>query len=315
VKPVTSIAVNDEAHWHELRRRHVGGSEVAALFGEHAQLTAWELWQIKAGKLPEHDLSDNERVLWGSLIEPAVAQGVSRLMGWQLRKVRRYLVHPTVPGFGGTPDYEIINHERGPGILEIKTVDRMIFRDWGDEPPLGYLLQLQSYLELRGCAWGAIAVLVGGNELQQPYIYERRPKTGAMIRDAVAGFWQSQQDGLAPPMDFDRDGAALSRLYVDSDGGSHDLTGNNRLPELFHAYKGAAAQEKEAGAAKDAAKAEIMSIIETREIVTCAGWKLTARTVPESPISYVRKPYRTFSLTPPKEKKNVEPDARQNQAA
>ena len=302
---VTNIPIRDEQHWHDLRRDHVGGSEVAALFGEHAQLTEWELWHIKAGRIPAPDLSDNERVLWGSLIEPAVAQGVTAIKGWNVRKVRRYLSSNMVDGFGGTPDYEIVTHERGRGILEIKTTDRLIFRDWGDEPPLGYLLQLQSYMDLAGATWGAIAVLVGGNDLKI-FTYDYRPKTSSMIRAAVADFWKSIKALQEPPLNFERDGAALAKLYERSDGRRHDLTGNNRLPELLVAYKEAGATEKAGERAKDAAKAEIMSIIEDREVCTVAGWKITAKTVPETPISFTRKPYRTFTVTAPKEHKNVE---------
>lgn len=300
-----NIPIRDEAHWHELRREHVGGSEVAALFGEHAQLTKWELWQIKAGNLPAADLSDNERVLWGSLIEPAIAQGVTALHGWQVRKVRRYLSSQMCPGFGGSPDYEIVSHERGAGILEIKTVDRLIFRDWGDEPPLGYLLQLQSYMDLRGVAWGAIACLVGGNELKV-FTYDYRPKTASMIRAAVAEFWTSIKDGKEPPLDFSRDGAALAKLYERSDGETYDMTGNNRLPELMADYTAAGADEKAAADRKDAAKAEILSIIQDREVCTCDGWKISTKTVAETQVSYTRKAYRNFRITPPKETKNVE---------
>jgi predicted phage-related endonuclease len=302
---VINIPIRDEQHWHDLRRDHVGGSEVAALFGEHAQMTKWELWQIKAGRLPAPDLSGNERVLWGSLIEPAIAQGVTALQGWTVRKVRRYLSSGMVNGFGGTPDYEIVSNERGRGILEIKTADRLIFRDWGDEPPLGYLLQLQSYMDLAGATWGAIAVLVGGNDLKI-FTYDYRPVTASKIRAAVADFWKSIKDRQEPAINFERDGKGLAKLYERSDGQAHDLTGNNRLPELLAAYKAGSALEKQGAAAKDAAKAEILSIIEDREVCTVAGWKITAKTVGETPISFVRKPYRTFTVTAPKEPKNVE---------
>ena len=43
--------IKSEAHWHELRAKHVGGSEVAALFGRSPYSTPWQMWMEKAGKL------------------------------------------------------------------------------------------------------------------------------------------------------------------------------------------------------------------------------------------------------------------------
>ena len=97
----TNIALNDDAHWLELRSQHVGGSEVSALFGEHAQLTEFELWHKKMGNLPEPDFSDNERMFWGTILEPAIATGVAKKTGWTVRKVRRYLSNPEC-GLGGS---------------------------------------------------------------------------------------------------------------------------------------------------------------------------------------------------------------------
>src|SRR6185437_11795560 len=68
---VTALPINSDAEWRQHRKRHVGGSEVAALFGEHPHLTKFELWHRKAGSLPDPDLSDNERVFWGQTLEPA----------------------------------------------------------------------------------------------------------------------------------------------------------------------------------------------------------------------------------------------------
>lgn len=108
---VTALPINSDAEWRQHRRRHVGGSEVAALFGEHPHLTKFELWHRKAGSLPDPDLTDNERVFWGQTLEPAIAMGVAKVTGWNIRKVRRYIAHPTVPGFGGSLDYEVVAHD------------------------------------------------------------------------------------------------------------------------------------------------------------------------------------------------------------
>jgi putative phage-type endonuclease len=286
-----------EQAWHELRAKHIGGSEVAALFGEHPHLTKFELWHRKAGHLLNPDLSDNERVFWGQTLEPAIAMGVSKLHGWNIRKVRRYLTHPTIDGFGGSLDYEVVAHDRGAGVLEIKTADWLIVRDWQDgEPPLSYELQVQAYLAITGRSWGAMAVLVGGNDLRL-FLYERRPKTIALIESAVAEFWQSIRDGKEPKPDFSADGDIIAKLYGAAiEGKSVDLSGDNRLPELIADYRRGAAMEKDGGTIKDAAKAEILTKIADAAIVTCGEFKISAGMVAASHVSYERKAYRNFRI-------------------
>ncbi len=284
------------------RRHHIGGSEVAALFGEHPHLTKFELWHRKAGSLPDPDLSDNERVFWGQTLEPAIAMGVAKLQGWNVRKVRRYLRHPTIEGFGGSLDYEVVAHDRGAGVLEIKTADRLVVRDWQDgEPPLSYELQVQAYLAITGRAWGAMAVLVGGNELRL-FTYERRSKTIALIENAVAEFWQSIRENRPPRPDFAADGDTIAALYGSAaPGKTLDLTGDNRLPELIAEYKRGQSAEKAGQAQKEAAKAEIIEKIGDAEVVICGPHKINAKMIAGGPVAYERKPYRDFRIFSKKE--------------
>jgi hypothetical protein len=74
----------------------------------------------------------------------------------------------------------VICPERGPGILEVKTADWLVRKQWGDEPPMHYLVQSQAYQGLDGVAWGDVLVLVGGNKLER-FCYDFRPKIYAEI--------------------------------------------------------------------------------------------------------------------------------------
>lgn len=295
---MTTLPVRDEAHWKDLRAQHVGGSEVAALFGEHAQITPFELWHRKAKNIPEPDLSDNERVMWGSILEPAIAAGVSKKRDWTVRKVRRYLSNPEV-GLGGSLDYEVVAQaNRGPGVLEIKTADWLVAKQWEDgEPPLSYMLQVQSYLALTGRSWGCMAVLVGGNDLRL-FEYERRPATIQIIETKVREFWQSIRDGKEPKADFAKDAATVSALYASTEEGKIiDLSTSNRAPELIANYQKAAADEKDAETRKKAAKSELLTLIEDAEVALCGLAKISAKMIKGSHIEYDRKDYRDFRVT------------------
>lgn len=287
----------------ELRARHVGASEVAALFGASPYMTAFELWHIKRGALPAPGLDDSDRVFWGQVLEPAVAQGAAALRGWRVRRVHRYSPHPRIAGMGASLDYEIVAHERGAGCLEIKNVDRLVYRDtWEDgEPPLHIELQLQHQLACTGRSWGAIAALIGGNDLKV-FERERRPKTIERIEAAIALFWASIEAGREPKPDFVADAAAIAALHRDATTGKvEDMTGDNRLAELCALYRAAADAEKVAGEAKDAAKAEMLTKIADAERVICGPHTISAKTVAGGPVAYERASYRNFRLTTKKE--------------
>lgn len=297
-----NMIVQGTPEWRAARRNSITGTEVAALFGLDANLTRFELWHRKKGAVEEPDFSDNERVFWGQVLEPAIARGVAETQGWTLRQVNRYLTHPTVPRFAGSPDYEIVANTKGPGVVDIKTVDWMIFKDWENaEPPPKYLLQLQSYLDITGRSWGALGVLVGGNDLRV-FEYERRPPIIAAIHREIAAFWASIEANEPPPADFLADADTIRKLHVENDGKTADMADNVRLAELCRAYKKAAAEAKAGDDAKTAALAEILTIVGSYAVVTCDGFRITASTTAESQVSYTRKAYRNVRVNPLKPK-------------
>ena len=168
---MAQLQVKDETHWHTLRAQHVGASEVAALFGQSPFLSKWSLWQYKADRVPPQELNE-ERLLWGTMLEPVIAAVIADKQDWQIQKVHRYITHPQVKGMAASLDFEIINHENGPGAFEIKNVSGWSFKQsWtlneaGElmEAPLHYELQLQHQLACTGRQWGAIGVLVDGQK-------------------------------------------------------------------------------------------------------------------------------------------------------
>ncbi len=295
---MSPIPIRDDAHWRQLRAAHIGGSEVAALFGEHPHLTRFELWHRKAGNISEPDLSDNERVTWGQLVEPAIGEGVRRLKGWSVEKPDGYHKHPTIRGLGATLDFVATDGERGPGAMDAKNVDRLVvLRDWTDAtPPLWHMLQVQHQLACTGWAWGANACLVGGNELKV-FEYERRPKIIAAIEREVAAFWDSIDLGIPPKPDFEADLSTIQTLHREAGGGFLDLTADNEPPDLCARYQDATAAEKAARADKDAIKAEILTKIGVADkALVAGGYSVSAKEVGEAEISYTRKPYRAFSI-------------------
>lgn len=206
---MTDLFPNEEmtiegADWHELRLQNIGGSEIAGLFDvqQAYQLSRYGLFQVKS-RLAEDDFSGNERTLWGNRLEQAIAEGLAEENGWTVRK-GGYFRDAYTQGMGSTLDYIITSHpeHEGPGVLEIKNVDGIVFNEkWiDDEPPLHILLQMQHQLACSGFKWGIIGALIGGNTTKT-YFYEARPGIISQIRQRVDAFWNDVREYRVPPVD------------------------------------------------------------------------------------------------------------------
>jgi predicted phage-related endonuclease len=241
----------DRAEWLRLRRRYVGASEVAALFNAQPAyaMGVYALWMVKAGRMEPPDVSV-ERAAWGLRLENAIAEAAAEREGWRLLLG----VYATRGGLGATLDRciaeatetdraELGEHAEGPGVLELKNVDWLVHRrGWKDEPPLHVLLQLQAQLYAVGYRWGAVAALVGGNDLRI-YRYAARPALHAEMERRVAEFWRSIDEDQPPAPDgSDATYRALVDMCNGADDEPADFAGDNEAPVLAERYAAVTAQ-------------------------------------------------------------------------
>ncbi len=220
------------------RARHVGASEIAALFDCSPYLTHFELWHRKAGNIHTPDFMaegapNNERIEAGIRLEPAIIQWACDRWGYVPRETPKHLSNGK--GLGGHPDKMVTCPERGDGLLEIKTADWLVAKKWGDEPPLHYLLQAQAYAGLAGVDWCDVVVLVGGNQLKR-FTEVARPKVYADIDRRVAEFWQSVRVNDPPKPDFARDGDTLVEILGEPTDEVADLRHDNAADDLACDY-------------------------------------------------------------------------------
>lgn len=275
---MSTITIKNETHWHELRKQTIGSSEVASLFDANPYLTRLELWLRKRGEIAD-TIPDTERMFWGRKLESMIGAGAAERMQWTLHRRNIYFIHDDVKGMGCTPDAEIAkDDDLRPGVLEIKNVDGLAYRAWDDgEPPLNYLLQLQHQLACTGYTWGAIAALIGGNDLKV-FVYDRHEAVIKKIERAVTEFWQSVQTGEQPPAVAD-DYDIVRDLYAISEHKEIDLTGDNLLPELCARIKAAAERRKAADQEEKQCKALIMQKIGDATLAKCNGFTIKATQV------------------------------------
>lgn len=249
--PANILAGSDEA----FRAAHVGASEVAALFDASPFVTHFELWHRKSGTIATPEFGGDERIEFGIRLEPVIIDAACDRWAYERLKTPKRLDNGA--GLGGHPDQLVNCPERGFGILEAKTADWLVAKKWGDEPPLHYLLQTQTYMGLAGVTWGDVIVLVGGNELRR-YQYEFRPALFAEIEKRVTAFWQSVRANDPPTPDFTRDGAALTEVLGEPTEEIADLRTDNRACDLADEWLAAKAEMKAAEARAEAAKTELM---------------------------------------------------------
>ena len=306
-----------EAAWLADRKTVITSTEAAALFGCGVYVkTPFELYNLKAGIIEPEPFEGNERTRWGNRLEAPIAYGVAEDLGLIVEPFKVFI---TMPEFrigssfdfivtGITEDFDGDNEarrmfrEHGKGLLEIKNVDGLQFkRGWSVEgehieAPVHIEAQVQWQMEIADINWSVLAPLVGGNT-PMPIIRVRDTAMGAAIRAKATDFWQ-RVNALAPPQpDFTKDGATIAAVYRDNDGSSVDLSNNERLAVLCRQYKKAGADEKAAKEIKDAAKAEILTIIQSAKSIAWADGKISAGTNKESFRAYYRSESERISIS------------------
>lgn len=290
------------------RAKVVGASEVAALFDASPWLTRYELYHRKRGTIATPEFNavidgqpENERVYFGVKLEPLVVEAACERWGFQPAETPHRIDNGK--GLGGHPDKVVICPERGRGILEVKTADWLVAKGWGDEPPLHYLLQAQTYAGLTGAGWADLIVLVGGNELRR-FQYEARPSLFAEIERRVAAFWADVEAGNEPAVDYSRDGKTLVEVLGEPTEEVADLRDNLDAEQDAIDFLAARARRDEAEAAMEFAKTRLIERIGTAGRALLPGHRVGANQTKGTPdreavageIIKGRRGYRRFDV-------------------
>lgn len=264
--------------WHSLRAENIGGSDIAALFGESPYSSKLKLWHQKKGDLPADDLSSDENVMGGNFLEQGILDWANWKFGTNFTRPNIYMKHPGIKGMACTPDAL-----DGEVMAQVKKVNSMTFgKKWeieGDiitNAPLHILLQVQHELACAGKNESHLIVLVGGMSVARMIVY-RDDAVIAMIEKAVVDFWQSIEANDPPAPDFTSDGQTIQalrqRMYISED--PQDMSGDNELSNAFHVHDEAKERMEEAEETKKAAAAQILYIIDNRKKVVCGPFRCT----------------------------------------
>lgn len=301
------IKPENKQAWLALRTKDVTSTEASALFDMSPYSTAFELWhRKKSGEVVE--IPDNERMRWGRRLQDAIAYGIAEDQGWVCEPMEEYITVPDMR-MGSSFDFKMIDQGNRIGILEIKNVDYMVFKDkWTVEDdgsitaPEHIEIQLQHQLHVADLEWGAIGVLVAGNS-PRVLVRERDHDVGKAIEKRVRAFWKSIEDDTAPQPTYPADAEFVASLYGYAEPGKVlDARDDAEIATLCENYAAASLKEREAREDKETAKAMLLTRIGDHEKCMVAGFTISAGVVGEAEIAYTRKPYRNFRITAKKEK-------------
>mgnify|MGYP000921289846 FL=1 len=194
---MTVAEMADEKKWLEARREGIGGSDASIIVGLNRWKSPFQLWLEKTGKAEPEDLSDNEYVYWGKVLEEAVANRFCELTGKKVQR-RGLLQMDDYPYIRANVDRMVVGENAG---LECKTCNGFAAKEWeDDEVPAAYYVQCQHYMMVTGCERWYIAVLIGGNH----FVWKEIPRNDNeidLLLQAEIDFWHKVEAGIMPEVD------------------------------------------------------------------------------------------------------------------
>lgn len=290
---ITRTKPKDRAAWLALRRQDVTASAISALFGANPYMTVADLWAEKTG-LVKRQTEETPAMRRGRLMEaPAVQILREERPDWKIRHVGADNIYyrEAASRIGGTPDVIAEVPGRGKIIVQIKSVDRGVFRrDWHSEDgaveiPLQHALQATLEAHLAGAAGAAVGAQLfgfGGLDLELievPLI----PGVIDAMRVKAAEFWALVDSGKEPPIDFARDGDLIAAMYpAQADDVTVDLSQDNRVGELLELREKYKRQADSAKADLETIANEIKAKMGNATLATLADgrnikWRLESR--------------------------------------
>lgn len=195
---------DDEEGWLKARTRGIGGSDVGAICGVSPFTSARQIYLNKTGQFQEAlKPSDaaKERMHFGHMLEPIVADEYSQRTGNKVVAVNATLVHKDHPWALANVDRLIVDDDGKPiGVLECKTTSEYMNEEWeSGEILMSYIYQLNWYLWILGLEKGAFACLVGGNKFYYYDVFRNDELLENTIIPAAEKFWFENVLALKEP--------------------------------------------------------------------------------------------------------------------
>jgi putative phage-type endonuclease len=254
---IASTADMPRDEWLSIRRRGIGGSDIAAIAGLNPWRSPMQVYLEKIRAIPEEP--ENEAMYWGKVLEQVVADEFARRNGLKVQRVNAVLQHPKYPIFLANIDRLVKDKPKGDAVLEIKTTSSYGAKEWEDEKEPGKvkvpdwaMVQLQWYLSITGLKRGFLAALIGGQKYVQAEV-ERDDEAIGYLHQIALDFWKLVENRTPPEMDGSEAAREVVNLLYPVAQESRIVDLPPEALELIAEYETAKEEEKAAAERKEAA--------------------------------------------------------------
>lgn len=319
------IDVKNREEWKKIRFNTIGGSEVAALFESVANespvenddddfdyeqdgepvspyLSPLSLWALKTGKYRATE-KPNNRIMWGTELEPLIAKKLAEKYGWVLKKPKGYYIHPSFEHIGASLDFEIDVEDVGTDIpLEIKNVAadqrwkwRNSIGDW--MVPAHIMMQVQHQLAVTGRPVAYVGVLFGGSE-DHYFAVERDDELISEIETTINEFWWYVENEVQPEPNYQRDSKVINRLYAfSSPSDTVDWTANEEAQQLVAQMKHLSSSSNKMKKEAEEIKTRLTVMLGNYAAADLGETLLKAIQIAGGEVAYTREPHVRLSTS------------------
>ena len=192
--------------WLAWRRRGIGGSDVAAIFGISPFRTARDIYYNKLNIAPaEPDEGNWVALEIGHRLEDLVAKIFSRKTGFQPFQVKKMFRHAQYPFMLADVDFFVNLPNGETAILEIKTTNYNARDHWWSPDgweivPAWYETQVRHYMAVMDIDRAFLCCLYGNNESE---VIIREVKRDAAYEEELIylekNFWENHVQAKCPP--------------------------------------------------------------------------------------------------------------------
>ena len=279
--------------WHDERRTGIGGSDAAAAVGLNPYVSPYELWLEKTGEIAPLDLSDNDAVHFGNVLEGVVCDEFSAREGKQVRRANAMLRSKEHPFIVCHLDRRVVGEK---AIVEAKTAGAHRANDFGepgtDQVPEEYLIQAAHNMYVAEAERAYVPVLLGGQKYGT-YVVERDDVLIARLVTIEVAFWDLVLRKEAPGIRTSAD--ARSRYKISTDVA---VVASSEIEQTVAELAAAKGMEKACGEQIEALTAKVMAFMAEADTLTdLRGKKLVSwKTIREVDAAAARSSFEEHYL-------------------
>ena len=257
--------------WLDMRKKSVGGSEIAAALGLSRWRSPFDVWAEKTGHVTRKD-EPTDAMRFGTLLEPVIRKEFARRNGLEVCECPYILAHKDYPFMTCNLDGYVKLPDGSCAVLEIKTANTFASDDWANMgAPIEYVMQVQYYLAITQMRFAYLAVLIGSSDYRQ-VIIERDDEVIAVIIEKLKEFWEMVETNTPPPV-RGMDNNLLASLYPNSRPNVIALGKEHEA--LLTQYEEAKKAMDDAKKLKEDAEAKLKMLMMNNEAATCGEYKLS----------------------------------------